>query len=61
MFGRPHKTGRHPRNIIPVKHNPTTPNDGFASVRRHHEVDCVPLAEHVNLTFGRVTISRGLE
>jgi hypothetical protein len=61
MFGRPHKTGRHARHIVPVKHNPSAPNNGFSRVGPHREIDCVPFAEHVNLAFDRVAVSRGFE
>jgi hypothetical protein len=60
MF-RPHKTGRHSRNIAAAKHDPCAPNDGFSDIGSHRKIDCVPFAEHVNFTFQRIAIACGLE
>jgi hypothetical protein len=60
IFGAPHETGCQARRIVAVGHDPSASNDRFASVRRHHEIDCVPSAKHVN-TFDGVAVSRGVE
>jgi hypothetical protein len=61
MFRGPHETGRHSRYIAAAKHDPCASNDGFSGLCSHREIDCVPFAEHVNFTFHRIAISRGLE